>query len=627
MTFGIGRQKLLTTTTRFRHFVLPLTTKRRRALLPLAALALLARCGDSAPAADRAFAGGAGFPGGGAFDASAGGGAGSGGGPGVPPPEKEVESSFRSPVAVGRFVWAANPESGRVARVDATTLEVKTAEAGFGPTYLAALPTPGDPEASRAVVINVLSHDATLLTSAPSGGIDTVSVDVHVDANAWAISAGAHWAIAWSNAELVQNPDPTDGFQDITVIDLSKAPPVATRLSVGYRPARIFVSGDEKRAFAVTEPGVSVIELDAPGGPTVSRDVAVSDDPLDNPASRDVSITPDGAYALVRRDGSREVGVVSLATGEIVSIELGGAVTDLDLSEDGTQAIAVVREPAQMVDAGSNGSLDGSATDGAPASDSATPLDDGALGEGGDATPPADAAPDTVVIEAGPRQPTNSEVSILPIPGIASNPDDFQTVAIAGETAGSVSWSPDSKVALLYSNATANDHLTILVTAPGPSFLTYRTVALKAPVLAVFPAPDAEHAVALLTPGAGSSKIGAFSIVPIKTQLPPKIEGTEAAPMSVAFAPPPSRRALITVRDDTKRIFGAYLARMPELQVDRFELRSPPLAAGVVGAANAGYVAQQHPEGRITFIDLAAGTFRTLTGFELGTKVIDGTQP
>ena len=607
----------------------------RRALLPLAVLALLARCGSSDDAASGHFAGGGppGSPGGGVlFDASAGGGLGL-------PPEQEVESSFRSPVVAGRFVWAANPESGRVARVDATTLAVRTAEAGFGPTYLAALPTPGDPDASRAIVINVLSHDATLLTSTPSGGIDTVTVDVHLDANAWAISAGGHWAIAWSDAALVKTPDPTDGFQDITVIDLSVAPPVATRLSVGYRPARIFISSDEKRAFAVTEPGVSVIELDAPGGPSVSRDVAVSEDPLDNPASRDVSITPDGAYALVRRDGSPEVGIVSMLTGEIVSIDLGGAVTDLDLSEDGSQAIAVVREPASAVDAGPNGGPfdSGVATDSTAASDSEAPGDgmapvDGAMpGDGappGDGSPRGDAAAEaTPVVDAGPRPPANSEVTVLPIPGIFNSPGDFESVTIAGETAGSVSWSPDSRVALLYSNATANDHLTILVTAPGAGFLSYRTVALKAPVLAVFPAPDAEHAIALLTPGAGSTKIGAFSIVPITSGLPPKIEGTEAAPMSVAFAPPPSRRALITVRDDPKKIFGAYLARMPQLQVDRFELRSPPLAAGVVGAANAGYVAQQHPEGRITFIDLAAGSARTLTGFELGTKVIDGTQP
>ena len=33
----------------------------------------------------------------------------------APPPEREVESAFESPVATGNFVWVTNPKSGRVA--------------------------------------------------------------------------------------------------------------------------------------------------------------------------------------------------------------------------------------------------------------------------------------------------------------------------------------------------------------------------------------------------------------------------------------------------------------------------------------------------------------------------------
>src|SRR3954470_15540079 len=41
--------------------------------------------------------------------------------PPPPPPEKEVESSYRSPVATGKYVWIANPKSGRVAYIDAAS--------------------------------------------------------------------------------------------------------------------------------------------------------------------------------------------------------------------------------------------------------------------------------------------------------------------------------------------------------------------------------------------------------------------------------------------------------------------------------------------------------------------------
>src|SRR4051794_3369401 len=62
------------------------------------------------------------------------------GAPATPPPEKEVESDYEAPVATGTFVWIANPKSGRVAYVDATTLQVRTVEAGNGPTFLDAVP-------------------------------------------------------------------------------------------------------------------------------------------------------------------------------------------------------------------------------------------------------------------------------------------------------------------------------------------------------------------------------------------------------------------------------------------------------------------------------------------------------
>ena len=58
--------------------------------------------------------------------------AGTGGAP--LPPEVEVESSFEVPVATGKFIWVANPQSGRVAYVDASTLEVHTVEAGNAST-------------------------------------------------------------------------------------------------------------------------------------------------------------------------------------------------------------------------------------------------------------------------------------------------------------------------------------------------------------------------------------------------------------------------------------------------------------------------------------------------------------
>lgn len=479
----------------------------------------------------------------------------------APPPEEEVESSFRSPVSTGKYVWAANPDSGRVALVDAKSYEIKIAEAGFGPTYLAAVPDPTNPDANVAIVLNVKSFDATLFRVAADGTISQKTLKTHKGANAWTVSPGGKWAIAWTDASQLEKPDPTEGFQDVTVISLEPGKEASTVLTVGYRPTRLSIAQNEAKAFAVTEPGVSVISLGALE-PSVSALIEVTDDPLENPASRDVTITPDGTWALVRRDESAEVSLVALDTGTRTSVTLSGAVTDLDLSDDGSRAVAVVRD--------------------------------------------------------------KSEVAVLPIPAATTDPGVIDVKAIPGELFGSVSLSPDASVALLYTNAVPSDHLTILKLGPGTDYLTHRTVALKAPVKAVFSAGDAEHAIVFQETAPGSAKAGAFSVVTTGAALSPKILGTDAPPNAVAIEPgPASEHALVTIRDDAKKKWGVYQIKLATLQVDFSALASPPLATGVVPAANAGYVAQQHPEGRITFVDFATGKLRTLTGFELGAKVVD----
>ena len=49
----------------------------------------------------------------------------------------------------------------------------------------------------------------------------------------------------------------------------------------------------------------------------------------------------------------------------------------------------------------------------------------------------------------------------------------------------------------------------------------------------------------------------------------------------------------------------------------------PSSRISTVPAAGKGFVAQEHPEGRITFIDLVDGQSREITGFELSAKVVN----
>jgi hypothetical protein len=523
------------------------------------------------------------------------------------PPEMKTESNYQSPVATGQVVWIANPTSGLVAYIDATTFDVETVEAGDGPTYLAAVPDPTD---NVAIVLNVLSQDATLLRD-HLGTLSAKTFPSTADANSWAISASGRWAIAWTNSTLISSADPTQGFQDIAVLDLSGAR-APKNLSVGYRPSQVAFSGDAT-AFAVTQDGISVVDLlggsepsvvsnfplSAPvgqstvdaspvdatspdaapldGSPEASVTVSPADDagvaPSTTSASHDVSFTPDGSYALVRSDGVAAITIVSLAQGTTTAVSLPSPPTDLDMSPDGTFALAVLRD--------------------------------------------------------------NSAVVTLPIPGIFTDPTSFTTTTITGEVIGRAivtARTSNGQFALLFTTVADVERLTVLTLQATP---TFHTIVLHAPVLAVFPTADAENAIVLhsVTPTPGSNVEGAFSIVPLgPADLPAKIVGVPAPPTAVALSPT-SDHALISIRDDSTNTYGLYIGLMPSLEVVNYTLASPPIAVGIAAGSSRGYVAQDYSEGRITFVDLGSEDCdaqspceqaRTITGFDLGARVVTG---
>lgn len=479
-------------------------------------------------------------------------GSGSGGGP----PEEELEAAYGAPVATGKLVWVANPTSGRVAFIDAAALTVKVVEAGHAPTHLA--PLPSDDGSDAAIVLNVLSADATVLR-ASGGSLSTQSLAVPSSGNRWSISADGRFATAWTDARFVEQPDPIDGFQDVTVLDLKPGAESSTPLTIGYRPVAIGYDAAATRAFAVTQDGIGVVVLDE-GEPFVERNVKLSDDPLENAMARDVTITPDGAYALVRRDGQSAIAIFDLATGARTDVALPGPVTDLDLSADGEVAVAVVRD--------------------------------------------------------------TGHVAFLPLPAIANDPTALELLKIDDAVVGSVALAPESSVAILFTNATPSPLLTIVDTAAIEPVA--RTIQLAAPVSAVFPTPDASHAVVIHGAIEGSSKYaGAVSLVPIAADLPPKIVGLEAPPVSIAIAPD-GLHALVAASDPDEKTHRLLVAEMPSFAVDVHELASEPIAAGIVAGAKRGFVAQEHPDGRITFVHLESGEVRTLTGFELASQVVNG---
>ena len=617
-------------------------------LLSATALAACSSAGDSAP---RGSVPGGNFDGAGGSsfgNGSSAAGSSSAGAP-SPPAETEEAQSYRAPVVSGRWVWTANPDTGKVAIVDAKNFSVRLADAGVGPTFLSALPS--DAKSSRALVINVGSKDATLLHASESGAVSAVGpIPLQANANAWTVSKTGKFALAWTDSHGLM-ADPTENFQDLSVIDLRGAQPVATRLVVGLVPSRVFIDDAEKQAYVVAKSGISVLDLAAKTGPRVLREEAVSEDPLhEDVSSRDVSVMPDGSYAFVRHEGSAVITLVELATGALSSVTLSGPVTDLDLVADAKSALAVVRGSVSVpsVDTGAEagaggdhgelaeqagasgasgeggmadaagaangGAVNGGAANGGAANGGAVnggAVNGGAV-NGGAVNGGAVNAPE-------PR----SELVILPIPGIFTDKTSFASVSIA-EQFGLVNIAPEGTTALLYTNALASSHLTLLETAPGEGFLDYRTVDVRGVVRDVYPSPDGAYAIASLNARQAGGKPG-FAAIPVLSNVPVRVQTTDAPVFAVAQSTGDTPRAVVTVSDG-KAIFSAYVVRMPELVIDSVKLPSRPLpgATGLVPEAGVAYIAQAHPQGRITFINLETGVPRTITGFEISAKVVNG---
>lgn len=500
-----------------------------------------------------------------------------------PPPEVEREATFRAPVVTGQYVWTANPESGRVAVIDAASFEIRSGQAGNRPTHVAGLEFANG--ARRALVINAGADDASLLELS-GDGITASHVPLHQGADSWSVSPDRRFAIAWTDRQKADSLDPTDGFQDITVLELGEQGTLAaTRLTVGYRPSQFSFDAASRRAFGITEDGISIVEL-TPGAIRLSQLVAL---PGARGVQPDVSVTADGARALARVEGSPILFDIDLASGQAREIDLGGNITDLDLSADGTRAAAVIR--ARRVVA---------PPDAGPPRAGDAGLDAGVL--------PDEPVPAQVV----------SEAIFFPVPAGLDDAAQRRSLRIPNGGVGSVSLSPDGSRAVLFSNALGSGQVTLV----GPD-LSYRSVDLIAPVRAVFVSADGSHAIALQDAPAGSVKKGAFSVLALEAVRAPKLVAADARAEFVALDPQSSERAIVTVSDPATGVFGAYFVRMPSLQVDFSALSSRPLSSGTVPAAQKGFVAQEHPEGRITFIDLADGLSREITGFELSAKVVN----
>ena len=529
-------------------------------------------------------AGSFGSPGGQAPAPSAGGGGSSGGMVPVLPPEIEVRRDFEQPQASERFVYAANPESGTVSIIDAQTLAIQTLETGDRPTFLRTLANSND-----AIVLNVGSQDATVIRS-PERGIRTITAPVVRGANAIAVAPDGKHAVVYFNAGFSAAGNPQGSFQDVTVMRLdgeTDDDEISVGMTVGFRPRDVFFAADSSQAYVVTDDGISVLDFETIeiSGSGIARLVSLGPD-VDQQGF-DVSVTPDGLFALTRAPGQSVVRLVNLEGGSIRNLDLAAVLPATDSGDDSDGGTA---EPVPV---------DVTDLDLAPSGAFALAVLRGA----------------SVVLE-------------IPIPGGFDAASAIETHEVPGELIGSVTITPQADRALLYTTAVDVERITVL-TLEGAA--APKTVALRKTVEAVTVAPDGRTALILhkkvagdplepgIDPDQSIDRSFGYSVLRVATG-DVKLQVTPTPPGVFTIVPDGSYLFILFnsagVREVEKIEAKSFL-------IDEITLGSPPISLGSVPQSERVFVNQQHPDGRITFIDWQTGTARTVTGFELNSRIQD----
>lgn len=610
-------------------FVIPAEVDMLRTRIVLPALSLCfawlaVGCGADGADSDHAGNAGGGFdagqgaPGFGGDDGFGGtggaGGAGGAGGTGEPrlPPEEEEVVEFEQPQAGERFVYVASPERDSVAVIDSETLGIEPVEVGDDPRYLQTLG-----ERDAALVLNVGSEDATVLRT-DEAGTTTSTVRVTPGANAIAVSPDGNYAVTYLDAERREPGSGTGSFQDVTLVRISEEEgDAAFGVTVGFKPSQVFFAESGERAFVVTEHGISVLdfaEIEAQNGGVAST-LELGDDT--KAYSKDVSIAAGGALAVARRDGSSELRMVDLSSGEL---------TKLQVSEL-TRAVEV--PPELLPDAGT---IDGGLAD-AGAPDAGQVVD---VPLGPTTVTDLDLAPDGETAIAALR--SHGLLLRIPVPEGFEDPSQIEIIEMPeGETIGSVVIGPANERLVAYTTVGNAERLSI-VDLTGQS--TPRAVPLEKGVRTVTFTATGNHALILHDKQPGDPAAAQTTEEEIDRsfgysvlQLEDAFVKLQTTPVDVGpfVATPDGQLIFMLFRNDNAGLREIHRITLGNLGVNRLELGSPPESLGLIPQTEKVFVGQEHPDGRITFIDWALDDLifwdednvQSVTGFELNSRIED----
>jgi DNA-binding beta-propeller fold protein YncE len=428
------------------------------------------------------------------------------------------------------------------------------------------------PGSDGAVVLDRTNGTATIVR--PDGGIDYARVMPTVpNLNRLDIDPSGRFAVLWFdlNKQIQEGGIGNIGsLQDVTVLALTPYQEKAVDLTVGFRPRSVQFDRAGGRAYVVTQDGVSVIDLDAAtsSGPTIVPPIAVAD-PSIPPDDLEVDIVATGDYAAVRQLDAAALRIVGLA-----GADAGTAFT-----------IPLASSPSDV-----------------------------------------DLAPDGHRVYVVERDAKKLAIVDVPTKTLTANID------LADATLGSLVVCQDGTRALLFTNATLDERITMIeLDQPGFPHVTWP---LQKSVRAVSISPTGDTAIVLQTkipgdPATATSfddfidKSYGYSMLDLATGFA-KLEITPVDPSSFAYTPDGAKVYIALDGGDADTATRAFqIVHTKTGVITTKPLGSPPSAIGILPGAGQAFVSQRHPLGRVSFSAVTDDAVRTVTGFDLNSHVVD----
>lgn len=542
-------------------------------------------------------------------------------------PELEADFEFAQPAVVGTDVFVANESLNSIAVIDSRSLAIRTLPVGFNPTKVVGPAEPTD--GSRVWVLNEGSSSVSIVDPQTS---DVTNAEVLRRANAIATNDDGTWAIAWVDPDELPGDVGTNGSStvDLSAVSLVRSDGASFSLAVGYRVERVVFAGDS--ALVLTDDGVSVVQRDAIDGDTLVAPIALL--PVDlqqlDQADREVVLDPAGEWAVARVGEERIIALTELSTGSQWVADLPGALTDLDwVPGDAPRVLGTSRDANLAVLATIPAGLI-ALSEVAPPSEDMGAMDMGDMGDVGNASDMdmaldmgadmADADVD-VDVDSGPPPMLS-----MPVPGVWYLPLDQPDL-------GAAEVAPNAANALFFSTVGGLRRAVLL----DLESLEQRGLSFEKGVRGAIANDDGTRYVVLHTREDGQIPQGAspsdpefiarswgLSIVDVETAAT-RLVLTERKPGQSALWPNEPQRLYMIFEEDgagsADSLRDVLRLDLGSFSSETFRVPSMPEGIGRIDGADRIFVNQEHPQGRLTFIEVASDRRQTVTGYQLNAGI------